>query len=264
MKTCAINNIDLSYIDRGAGTVLLLAHGFPLDHSMWNPQIEALSSTYRVIAPDLRGLGQSGLGQGISTMEHFADDLAALLDHLTIRDPVVLCGLSMGGYVAMEFWRKHAARLKGLILCDTRAACDSPEVFAGRSAFAQRVMAEGPHWVADTMFPRIFAPITLKEQPHLIESMRRVIDRTDPRGIAAAALGMAQRADYLAVLPQIRCPTLVIVGEHDIVSPVAEMKAIAQSIPNAQFSVIERAGHMSPLEQPAAVNAIIESFLQQL
>ncbi len=264
MNNCNIDGIELSFVDRGRGTVLLLVHGFPLDHAMWHGQIETFWARYRVIAPDLRGFGQSGVSEDVVSMEQFADDLAALLDSLTVHEPIVLCGLSMGGYIALEFWRKYAARLRGLILCDTRAANDTPEAAAGRLATAQRALCEGPQFLAETMIPKLFAPLTMQKQPHLIEAMRQVIGRTDPRGIAAALRGMAQRADFTAQLAHIRCPTLLLAGENDAVSPVAEMRAIAQAIPNAQFIVIPNAGHLAPLEQPEAVGAAIESFLQRI
>ncbi len=262
MKTFSINGTNLSFVDSGKGTPLLLVHGFPLDHSMWNGQIETLSARHRVIAPDLRGFGQSGVSDGMVTMEQFADDLAALIDFLGI-DQAVLCGLSMGGYIALEFWRKYVKRLRALILCDTRAVNDTPESAANRFVVAEKVLREGSNTVADTMIPKLFAPITLQNQPHLIDSIRRVIGRTDPRGIAAAARGMAQRTDFTAELSRIGCPAFVIVGQSDAISPVAEMQAISKAVPNAEFQIIPQAGHMAPLEQPQAVNAAIERFIQK-
>jgi 3-oxoadipate enol-lactonase len=262
MKTFSIKGTNLAFVDRGKGTPLLLVHGFPLDHSMWDGQIEALSARHRVIAPDLRGFGQSGVSEGVVTMDQFAGDLVDLIDFLGI-DKVVLCGLSMGGYIALEFWRKYAHRLRALILCDTRAKNDTPEAAANRFVVAEKVLREGSNIVADAMIPKLFSPITMQEQPHLAEKIKQVIDRTDPRGIAAAALGMAQRADFIAELPRIGCPALVIVGQSDAISPVAEMQAIAKAVPNAEFIIIPQAGHMAPMEQPQAVNAAIERFLKQ-
>ena len=187
MKSISVNDISIACHDSGRGVPLLLVHGFPFDHSMWNGQIDALSERYRVIAPDLRGFGQSELGEGVVTMEQMADDLAALLDALEIGEPVVLCGLSMGGYIAFEFWRKYAARLKALILCDTRAAADKPEVAANRLAMADRVLREGPQPLVDSMLPKLFSPQTYAERPHLVDEIERIMLRTDPRGIAAAA-----------------------------------------------------------------------------
>jgi pimeloyl-ACP methyl ester carboxylesterase len=263
MKTFSINGTNLSFVDRGAGAALLFVHGFPLDHSMWSGQIETLSARHRVIAPDLRGFGQSGVSEGIVTMEQFADDLAALLDFLTIREPVVLCGLSMGGYIALEFWRKYAKRLRALILCDTRAAGDTPAAAANRFVVAEKVLREGSNTVADAMIPRLFDPVTVEKQPDLVEKLKQVIDGTDPRGIAASARGMAQRADFTAELPRIGCPALVIVGQSDAISPVAEMQAISKAVPNAEFKIIPQAGHMAPLEQPSDVNTVIELFLER-
>jgi 3-oxoadipate enol-lactonase len=262
MPTSSINGIDLSFVDQGRGQVLLFVHGFPLDHTMWDNQIKILSVSNRVIAPDLRGFGHSGVTDTIVTMAQFADDLAALLDYLSIREPIVLCGLSMGGYIAFEFWRRYTDRLCGLILCDTRAANDTPEASIARLALAERVLNEGTHFVAELMIPKIFAPITLHKQRDLIETIRQTIYRTDRRGIASASHGMAQRTDFTAELPRIACPTLVMVGENDLVSTVDEMQGIAQAIPHAQISIVENAAHMSPLEQPHSANAAIESFLR--
>jgi 3-oxoadipate enol-lactonase len=262
MKTFTINGTNLSFVDRGGGRPILFVHGFPLDHCMWNGQIERFSAGHRVIAPDLRGFGQSGVSDGVVMMAQFADELAALLDFLGI-DEAVLCGLSMGGYIAFEFWRRHTKRLQGLILCDTRAANDAPETAAGRLEVAEKILREGSHTVAETMIPRLFSPVTLQNQPHLVENIRQIIVRTDPRGIAAAARGMAWRADFSAELPRICCPTLLVVGENDAITPVAEMQEMAKAIPSAEFEIIPQAGHMAPLEQPEAVGAAIERFLKQ-
>ncbi len=135
MNNCTINGARLAFVNSGTGAAILLVHGFPLDHTMWEGQIEGLSARRRVIAPDLRGFGQSGVSEGIVEMGQFADDLAALLDFLGIGD-TVLCGLSMGGYIALEFWRRHGKRLRGLILCDSRAVCDTPEAAANRAGFS--------------------------------------------------------------------------------------------------------------------------------
>lgn len=254
----------MSFADCGSGPPLLLAHAFPLDHTMWQGQIEKLSSASRVIAPDLRGFGQSRAGEEVATMDQFADDLAWLLDLLAVSEPVVLCGLSMGGYIAFEFWRNYAGRLRGLILCDTRAKNDTAEAAAARLVTADLVLRVGSQRLIEAMIPKLLCETTRQNRPDLVEEIKRVIARTDPRGIAAAARGMAQRADFTAELPNIRCPTLVIVGQDDAVSPVAEMQEIARAIPNAEFKIIENAGHLAALEQPEAVNATIGHFLKGL
>ena len=197
-------------------------------------------------------------------MEQLADDLAALLDALGIGEPIVLCGLSMGGYVAFQFCRKYAARLRGLVLCDTRAAADTPEVAAGRLAMADRVLREGPGPLVETMIPRLFAAETAQQRPDVVAALRDVMMNNDPRGIAAAARGMAQRPDSTPTLGDIRCPTLVLVGQHDAISPPAEMQTIAAAIPRSEFVEIPASGHMTPLENPTAVNAALKEFLARL
>lgn len=261
MDKQTVNGIGLAYVDRGAGLPLVLVHGFPVDHAMWRFQIEALSKRHRVIAPDLRGFGQSDVTEGEVTMEQFADDLAGLLEALRIDEPIVLCGLSMGGYIAFAFWRKYAARLGALILCDTRAAADTPETAAGRRSLAENVVMEGMAPVAETMAPRIFAESTFQEQPALIEAIRRKVLAADPRAVAATSRGMALRPDMTGRLGEISCPTLVIVGRHDAISPPDEMRSIAERIPVARFVEISNAGHLSPLENPTDVNAAMEDFL---
>lgn len=268
MKSIALGGANLCCLDEGRGLPLLLVHGFPLDHTMWSGQIDVLSRQYRVIAPDLRGFGCSrseGVSPGIRvTMDEFADDLAAMLDVLGVNEPVVFCGLSMGGYIAFQFWRKYAERLRGLILCDTRAAADTPEGAAARRGMADRVLAEGPGPLVETMLPRLLAECVRLGRPEVVETLRRTMMATSPQGIAAATRGMAERPDMIAALKEVRCPTLVVVGEEDSVSPPGEMRGIAEAIVGAKFVEIPAAGHMSPLENPAAVNAAILDFLATL
>lgn len=264
MQTLNINNTSLVFHDSGSGLPLLLVHGFPFDHRMWQGQIASLSDRYRVIAPDLRGFGGSGVSEGVVTMEQMADDLAALLEELAIREPVVFCGLSMGGYIAFEFWRKYAAKLKALILCDTRAAADKSEVAANRLTMADRVLREGPQPLVDSMLPKVFSPHTYLNQPQIVAEMEAVMLHTDPRGIAAAARGMAERRDFTAELKNILFPTKVLVGADDSLTPPGEMQELAAAIKNSRSQIIPQAGHLSPFEQPTVANAAIEAFLANL
>ncbi len=267
MKTAKISTGELAYVDRGAGQPVLLIHGFPLDHTMWQAQIEALSERARVIAPDLRGFGNSPLGsadprRGIS-MERFADDLAELLDTIAlgIDKPIVLVGFSMGGYIAWQFVHKHSQRLRALVQCDTRAVADTEEGRAGRLKMAENVAEWGSRRVAEMMGPKLFAPSTFETQPEIVSAVRSVVEGTSPAGIAAAQRGMAARSDMTDLLAQIKLPTLVLVGAEDAISPPAEMKSIAAAIPGAQFIVIPGAGHMTTMENPAAVNAALSEFI---
>ena len=264
MKNVAVNGVTLATHDEGTGSPILFVHGFPLSHSMWQPQIFAFAGDHRVIAPDLRGFGNSNVTEGTVTMEQHADDLAALLDELNVDEPVVLCGLSMGGYVAWQFQQKYPDRLRGLILCDTRSVADTPEGVENRKRLAKMVVENGSEAVASVMLPNLFSPKTGDRDPAVIDELRATIVATSPQGIAGAALGMAERPDVTPLLPNITTPSLLIVGEDDGISPPEEMRDIAAAMPNARLVEITEAGHMSTLENPALVNQVIREFLQNL
>ncbi|MCA9119595.1 MAG: alpha/beta fold hydrolase [Planctomycetaceae bacterium] len=261
MKTVELRDATLNVIDVGSGPVLLLVHGFPLDHTMWQAQIDSLCDTFRVVAPDLRGFGTSTGATQTMTMAQFADDMNELLDALDIKEQITFCGLSMGGYVAWQFWKRHANRLARLILCDTRAISDTEEGARGRITMAQRVLDEGSSIMAEAMLPKLFAESSTNEHKAIIEATRRVIVTTAPVSVAGALRGMAQRPDMTSELPNIDVPTLVICGEHDAISTVGEMRAIAEHLPNARFVELADSGHMSPLESPHAFNSAIREFL---
>jgi pimeloyl-ACP methyl ester carboxylesterase len=261
MPRVNVYDCELHYVESGRGTPLLLVHGFPLDHTMWQGQIDALSDRYRVIAPDLRGFGQSGVTPGLVTMPRMADDLAELLAGIGVNEPLVFCGLSMGGYVAWQFAMRYRPRLAKLILCDTRAVGDNAETAANRISLAERVQKEGPGFVAESMLPKLFAPDAILTKAPCVETTRQVILRTNPQGIAAASRGMAQRPDVTGRLNEFDVPALVICGQHDAISKPEEMREIAAKLPQARYLEIAGAGHMSPLEKPAEVNAAIRAFV---
>jgi pimeloyl-ACP methyl ester carboxylesterase len=268
MNRAVLSTVELAYVARGEGTPVLLVHGFPLDHTMWNAQIVALGDRCRVIAPDLRGFGQSSLGDadpkiGIS-MERYADDLAEFLDVLAIREPIVLVGFSMGGYVAWQFVRKHASRLRALVQCDTKAAADTDEARAVRLKMADQIAEWGSARVAEMMGPKLLAKRSFEVKPQVVAEVRRVVEATSPAAIACAQRGMASRPDMTALLPSIRVPALVLVGQEDAISPPAEMRAIADAIPNARFVEIPDAGHMTVMENPETVNEALRSFLETI
>lgn len=254
----------LAYLDEGQGIPVLFIHGFPVDHTMWRGQWEALAGRCRVLVPDLRGFGQSDATRGTITMERFADDLAEMLCGADIRVPVVLAGLSMGGYIAMAFWKKYPGLVRAFILCDTRATADSPEAARNRLETADRVEREGSETIAEAMIARLFAPATRESQPEVIQATREIICRTNPCGIAAALRGMAERPDSSAVLSTVTVPALVVVGEDDVITPPDEVAALAGTLPSSRFATIPQAGHMAPLENPAAVHQAIAELLAAL
>jgi len=260
------NDISLHVHDAGSGTPIVFVHGFPLSHAMWHEQLSDLASDFRVIAPDLRGFGDSDVTAGIVLMDTFADDLAAILSQIGIdrTQKIVLCGLSMGGYIAWQFVRKYSDRLLGLIQCDTRALPDTPAGIASRRKLAATVLKHGTEPVAAMMLPNLFSPVTNGTRQQVVELTRQCLLATSPEGIAAAALGMAARTDATGDLPAIRIPSLLIVGEHDPISTVEEMQSIASAMPNAKLAVIPAAGHLSPLENPVPVNRAIREFVAGL
>jgi pimeloyl-ACP methyl ester carboxylesterase len=197
-------------------------------------------------------------------MDRLADDIVSLLDALRIADRVVLCGLSMGGYVCWQFWRRHAARLRALVLCDTRSAADTDETVQIRRETADKALREGSAFLADSMVEKLFSPQSRAHNQEMIRATQSVIRNTAPQAIAAASRGMAERPDSASILGQIDVPTLVVCGTHDAISTVDEMRGIAAQIPQAQFVEIADAGHMSPLENPGPFNAALRSFLAAL
>lgn len=257
-------DFSMTVEDQGQGQPIVLAHAFPLDHRVWEWQIRELSARFRVLAPDLRGFGRTTVTSGVVTIEQMADDLAAMLDALAIEEPIVLGGLSMGGYVAFQFVRRHRQRLAGVILCDTRATADSEEVRENRLRTAERILNEGTAFLADQMLPRLCCERTFRRQPEVVEKLHRMILDQPPEGVAAAARGMACRSDSRDLLERIDCPTLVLVGQFDAISPPEEMEQMARAIPGASIVVVPDAGHMAPLENGQFVNQAIQDFLSRL
>jgi len=268
MKSIPLADIPMFYEEAGAGEVLLLVHGFPLDHTMWQAQLAGLQDDFRVIAPDLRGFGRTPLSaegvetaESVTTMRQFADDLAALLDRLAIDEPVNFCGLSMGGYVGWQFALHYRHRLKRLVQCDTKALADTEEARANRLKVARKALEEGSEFLAEAMSLKLISDGTTLNHPEVSARIRQMIAATPPHGIAAAQRGMAERPDVTEQLAQIDTPTLLLGGSDDTISPPSEMQNIAERMPNARFVEIADAGHMTPMEKPNEVNEVIRAFL---
>lgn len=263
-RSISVPGATLNVATQGDGPDLLFVHGFPFDHRMWTSVADHLAMSHRVIAPDMRGFGASSATEGVVSMEQMADDLFAVLHALDIREPLVLCGLSMGGYVAMQFVKKYADRLRGLILCDTRTGADPPEVKRSRETLADSITDEDVETLADAMIPKLFSRQSIETSAACVESVRTMIMAQTSTGIAAAARGMALRDDTTELLRTVPCPSLVVVGEEDLPSPPYEMQGIADKLHDATFVEIEGAGHMTPLEKPDVFNTAIETFLTMI
>jgi 3-oxoadipate enol-lactonase len=255
--------VRLAYDDQGAGLPLVFLHAFPLNRSMWAPQIAALSMGFRTIAIDLRGHGESDAPLWNFSLDHYADDVRALLDHLTIEQ-AVLIGLSMGGYVGFAFSRKYAHRLKALVLADTRAQADSQESRTGRFHLAQTAYSRGAEAVAETMLPKLLGPTSLRTKPDLAKLLRNIIHRTPISGIVVDLMAMADRPDSVPHLHTITCPTLVVIGEEDTTTPFADAQLMASEIPGARLVVIPAAGHLSNMEQPDVFNEVVKGFVEEM
>lgn len=254
-----VNGIQMAYTDEGAGTPLLFVHGFPLSRGAWSKQVAGFKAGYRVIAPDLRGLGESEATLGPVPMSRFAEDLYALMQHLG-TGPVILAGHSMGGYVALAFAKAFPLSLRGLVLVGTKAGADTSEGAAARRATAEKVRAEGSAVVVDAMAPKMLS--ASNTDAAMAAAVHGLMAPSKPEGVIAALLGMALRPDAGNWLGAIRVPTLVITGSDDTIIPPSESEALAKAIPEAQLKLIPQAGHLVAFEQAEAFNAALEDWLK--
>lgn len=259
-----INGITMGYDDVGSGVPLLLVHGFPLCRKMWHPQLQKLPAAgVRIIAPDLRGFGESDVLDGPYSMEIFADDVIALLDHLEI-DRAVIGGMSMGGYVLFNLIERYPHRLRGACFITTRATADDDVGKARRLHLAQEVMKRGPHVIAEAFETMLFAEASLTERPKLVATVHEWMTSTASRGLAGGLLAMRERKDYTDFLPLIRIPSLAIGAAGDRAAPPETARVIAAGIPGCHLCIIPDAGHMANLEHPKAFNHCLTEFLQGL
>jgi len=260
-KRGKIGGVELAWEDAGQGAPVILLHAFPLNRKMWAPQVEALAGGYRVVTLDFRGHGESGIAAEDSTMERLAEDVRRVLDELGLQR-VVLGGLSMGGYVVFAFYRRWPEHVAALILADTRASADTEEGRKARFETAAVAEREGSAAIAERMLPKLLAAATHGKKPELVAAVRKMILEASPVGIAGALRGMAARSAAIDLLPRIKCPTLILVGEQDVLTPPADSEAMAKGIPNSKLVRLPGAGHLSNLEQPANFNQALLEFLQ--
>jgi pimeloyl-ACP methyl ester carboxylesterase len=260
MSLKSVRGISLAYDEYGSGIPFVLLHGHPFNRSMWQEQIETLSSAYRVIVPDLRGYGETTVVPGKTTMEDFAGDLAALLDALALA-PIILGGLSMGGQIVFEFYRQFPERVRALLLADTQPQVDTEEARAARYMNAQRIVNEGMQNFAEELLPGLLAPRTFVERPDVVDRVRQMILQTKPEGAAAALRGRAERRDYTSLLREITVPTLIVVGSEDAFTPISDAELMHREIVNSQLALLAGSGHMPNMEHPGEFNAVLTRFL---
>lgn len=258
-----LNGVSLYYEDVGSGTPLLLIHGFPLSAEIWHEQTAALSGEFRVIAPDLRGFGRSGMPNGAGTMDIYADDMIALLDHLGIEQAVV-CGMSMGGYVLLNLLERYPQRVSAACFMVTRAGADDEEGRARRSLLAAEVLKAGAEIAAAAFSKVLFAPETAANRPELAAAVLQIMTAAKPAGLAAALLAMRDRKDYSGGMGFCKVPALVIGATEDLAMPPEESLKLAAALPGSVLRMIPGAGHMVMMEQPAEVNRAFREFLSAL
>jgi 3-oxoadipate enol-lactonase len=258
----------LRYLDaapptgRPVGTLVLI-HAFPLSAQMWEPQFPLRESGWRIVAPQLRGFGEGAGGdtQPARSMDDYAADIVDLLDALKI-ETAVIGGLSLGGYVTLALFRRAPNYFRAMVLADTRPQADTPEGLEGRKRMIQLVATSGPPAVADEMIPKLLGETTRRENPQAVERVRQQILSNSAGAIDGAIRAMMSRPDSTPLLESIRCPTLVLVGEEDALTPPDVNRQMHQAIRGSEFVALRGAGHLSNLEQPDAFNAALASFLE--
>jgi 3-oxoadipate enol-lactonase len=255
--------MSLAYTDTAAGPTLVLLHAFPLDRHMWKPQLAELAGTARVIAPDLPGFGKSPLPSEPWSVDSAADSVAALLDTLGVSGRVVVGGLSMGGYVAMAFARRFPDRLAGLILADTRAEPDDAAAKGNRDKLIAIARSEGSGAIVDAMLPKLVGEETRAKRPGVAETVRALGAKQNPEAVAAALAALRDRPDAGPGLDALTAPLLVLVGEHDAVTPPTLAAAMAGRVYGSELVTVAGAGHLSNLENPDEFNAAVARFLAE-
>jgi pimeloyl-ACP methyl ester carboxylesterase len=259
MNQIRSGDADIAYEVMGSGAPIVLLHPFPAHRELWKPAAQALLTRYRVIVPDLRGHGDSGVGEGPATMEKHALDLARVMDAEEMGRALFV-GVSIGGYVLFEFWRRFRGRVAGLVFCNTKAQADTPESRAARLQAAADVLERGTEPFFESMVPKLLGRTTLNTRPDLVEGALGMMRKMSPEDVAAVQRGMAERPDSVETLKTINVPVLVITGDEDVLTGIAEAEFMRQHIQGAEMKVISRAGHYSPWEQPEEVGKLLRQF----
>ncbi len=258
-----INGIGIHYVEHGHGLPVVFVHGFPFSLRMWEPQLIGLPDYIRRIALDIRGFGQSDIGDGQYMVEFFVDDLIGLLDHLGIGKAVI-CGLSMGGYVVLRAIERHPERFLGAVLCDTKSTADDNVAKQSRVQAIRDVREQGVPHFAENFVKKVFAPSTIHANPSIVQMIQESISLTSARGVVGGLLALASRRDTTTALAAIRVPVLIMVGEHDAITPVSVARDMQNQISNVVLHVVPDAAHLSNLENPTFFNEKLLDFLNSI
>jgi 3-oxoadipate enol-lactonase len=254
---------EIAYEVLGSGPPIVLLHPFPVHHEFWLPSAKALTSRYQLILPDLRGHGDSGVGEGPATMDKHATDLVHVLDHAEIgRAP--FAGVSIGGYVMFEFWRRYRGPVAALALCNTKAQADSPEAKAVRLEAAVDVLERGTEPFFESMAAKLLGQTTRESRPDLVDGALRMMRKMSAGNVAQVQRGMAERPDSVPDLKTIDVPTLLVTGDEDVLTGPQEAELMRQNIAGSEMKIIRRAGHYSPWEQPAEVGQLLRKFFDSV
>lgn len=262
MSVLHLNDLSVYYEQSGAGTPVILIHGHPFDCTMWRPQLAA-GMPGHLIAPDLRNFGRTTSPSGPASWSTYAEDLLAFADIMGIQG-FVAAGLSMGGQIALELFALAPKRIVGLALCDTFAQLDTPEKQAGRLALADRLEREGMTPYSTEVLPKMLCDYTIDNKPEIARELLSMMQRAPVRGASETARARTQRRDYVPLLAHIKVPTLIVVGEHDQFTPIADAELMHRGIAGSSLTVIPEAGHVTNLEQPGTFNQAFGLFLQTL
>lgn len=258
-----INNLSVITDGNQENKPIVFVHGFPYDHTMWKKQINALSNNYYCISYDVRGFGQSVNCDGQHTMEMFVDDLEMIIEEMKLDKPII-CGLSMGGYIALRAIERFQQKLFASILCDTRSQADDNQGRLKRAAAIKRINLDGHKDFVKEFITNCFGDYFKQNQSNDLQSIIEYSQNFSPIGIKGGLLAMLSRTDTTSFLEKIEIPTLLICGQNDTLTPPSVMKDMFHKIKNAEFVEIENAGHMSPIENPDEVNSAILKFLKKI
>jgi pimeloyl-ACP methyl ester carboxylesterase len=263
MQRIKSDDAEIAYSISGDGPPVVLLHPFPAHHALWTPAAQALIARYRVILPDLRGHGESGAGEGPATMGKHASDIERILNDAGVGR-AVFAGVSIGGYILFECWRRFRGRFAGLVLCDTRPQPDTPEARSNRLRSAADVLERGIEPFLDGLIPKLFGRTTLGARPDRVDEARRMMLQMSPQDIAQVLEGMAERPDSLPTLRTINVPAMIVMGEEDTLSTVADGELMRANISGSQLRLVPKAGHYAPWEQPEEVGRLLRQFVDSL